>query len=107
MNNQGIFGLAFAYLLGANWKTSLSGFVAILSAIIHGKPETIQWIPEPFRTFVWSASEYVFFAGAATFVANVKDKRVTGGTVQQTSTGAASAEPSTSVTDTKAAEPKP
>jgi hypothetical protein len=87
-NDQGIFGKFLAYLFGANWSTTASGLTTIICAIIHDKPQIIGWIPEPFRTVVWSLSEYIFFAGATAFVIQAKAKNVTGGTVQQTVSGA-------------------
>lgn len=88
MNEQGVFSKAIAYLFGANWWTSVSGLTAVLSAVIHGKPEVIGWIPEPVRTVIWSISEYFFFAGLAGLAIGAKAKNVTGGTVQQTASGA-------------------
>jgi hypothetical protein len=88
VNEQGIFSRVFVFLWGANWRTSLSGYVAIGSAIIHGKPQLIEWIPEPTRGIIWAISEYVFLGAAAAFVIRAKDKSVTGGSTQQTISGA-------------------
>jgi hypothetical protein len=87
-DEPGVFSKAVTWLFGANWKTSASGYIAIASAIIHGKPQLIEWIAEPARGIIWGVSEYVFFGAAATFVLRAKDKNVTGGSTQQTIRGA-------------------
>ena len=85
--NQGAISRAIAWLLGANWRSSLSGYISIVALMIHEKPEWIQWIPEPTRGFIWSVSEYIFVGGFAVMVNRVKDKNITGGDTQQTYTG--------------------
>lgn len=89
MNSQGIFSRAITWLFGANWKTSLSGYVAIASGVIHSKPELIAWIPEPTKGLIWNISEYIFIGAIGTFVVRAKDKSVSGGSIQQDATGAA------------------
>lgn len=72
-----------AWLLGANWQSSLSGYVTMGALAIHEKPVLIQWIPEPSRGFVWNFSEYIFFGGFILMANRMKDKGVTGGKRQQ------------------------
>lgn len=104
MNDSGIISRMFVWLFGANWSTSLSGYVAVLAYAVHNQPEIIQWIPEPYRTFVWNISEWVFLGGMLTLAQQVKSRKVTGGTVQQTTSGAKADEISTSVVETHAAQ---
>lgn len=87
-DDQGIFSRAITWLFGANWRTSLSGYVAIATAIIHEKPQIIAWIPEPTKGVIWNVSEYIFIGAVGSFVIRAKDKSVSGGTIQQDSTGA-------------------
>lgn len=93
-SDPGFFVRLFTYLFGANWKTSLSGFVAIIAYFIHGHPQYLHWISEPFQGFIWQGSEYIFYGGLAKLAQQVKDKNVTGGIKQQTTSGA-TAEPGT------------
>lgn len=73
-----------AWLLGANWQSSLSGYVSMAAFAIHEKPQLIQWIPEPTRGFVWNLTEYIFVGGFLLMANRMKDKNVTGGNTQQT-----------------------
>lgn len=82
--NQGIIFRAMAWLLGANWQTTITGGLALISGVIHVHPEHINWIPEPWRGIIWSWSELIFYCSAGTFVYFAKAKGVTGGVIQQT-----------------------
>lgn len=85
--NDGIINRAIAWLFGANWSTAASGYTTVLAYFIHDKPEVIQWIPEPYRTLVWNASEWIFLGGLTALAINSKSRKVTGGTVQQDALG--------------------
>jgi hypothetical protein len=87
-NSQGVISKGVTWLLGANWKTSLSGYVTILAYFVHDKPQVIQWIPEPTKGILWNAAEWIFLGGFLAFAKQVKDKNITGGMTQQTASGA-------------------
>lgn len=84
---DGVINKGFVWLFGANWKTSLSGYITVLAYFVHEQPQVIQWISEPFRTLVWNASEWIFLGGFLAFAQQVKSRGVTGGHVQQDATG--------------------
>jgi|SRR5438128_3647514 len=85
--NNGIISKAIAWVFGANYRTSISGYITILAYFIHDKPQVIQWIPEPTKGILWNLSEWIFLGGFIAFAKQVKDRNVTGGTVQQSATG--------------------
>lgn len=87
-NDQGIISRAITWLFGANYKTSMSGYITIVAYLIHDKPQIIQWIPEPAKGVIWNVSEYIFLGAALAFAKQVKDKNVTGGSTAQTLSGA-------------------
>ncbi len=84
-NQQGIFSKMFTWLFGASWKTSASGYAVVAALAIHEKPQLISWIPEPTKGFIWNLSEYLFVGGFLVMANRMKDKNITGGTVQQRS----------------------
>ncbi len=88
---QGIFVKVVTWLFGASWKTSASGYATMIALAIHEKPQLIAWIPEPEKGVIWNLSEYLFFGGFLVMANRMKDKTITGGTVQQTASGATAA----------------
>jgi len=65
-------------ILGANWRTNLSGWLTLLLGAIALKPDLVDFVPEPWRGYlVGIAGLFAFVTGAA-FVSNAKDKQVTG-----------------------------
>ena len=84
---RGVIELAMAWLLGANWSTSLSGFISVVAWLIYENPTLIHWIPEPLQRVIWSVSQYVFIGGIGALAALAKSHNVTGGSVQQTYNG--------------------
>ncbi len=90
-------------LLGANWQTTVWGWVAILATAIAAKPDLISFLPESVRPTVVGICGLVAIIAAGGFAYQVKSKNVTGGTIQQTATGAVAPTTSTSVQETKEA----
>ncbi len=100
-------------IFGANWKTSLSGIgsaifglLTMLAALPYDLGSIATVIPVEWK------SKLVTIGVVATLVLRVwnsmlqKDKNVTGGTVQQTADGSVAVAPSSSVIETKQAEPQ-
>lgn len=112
MNNQGIFSRAITWLFGANWSTSLPGYVTVIALAIHEKPVLIGWMPEPAKGVIWNLTEYIFGAGILVLANRAKSKNVTGGNIQQDAQGqiatpqeATPAPPKPALPDSE--EPKP
>ena len=68
-------------LLGANWRTTLSGWIAVLASAIVINPSLVAFLPEAIRNYVTGFAGIVAVISGGTFAAQAKDKRVTGGTV--------------------------
>jgi hypothetical protein len=65
-------------LFGANWRTSLSGWAALLCGAIALKPDLVNFVPEPYRSWVVGIATLGVFVGGGSFVTNTKDKQLTG-----------------------------
>jgi hypothetical protein len=79
---------------GANWWTTLWGFITAAAGAIAIRPELIAFLPDSWEPTVSGLALLVTVIAGGTFAVGVKSKNVTGGTVQQTVSGAA-AEPTT------------
>jgi hypothetical protein len=96
-------------LIGANWRTSLWGGITLISVTIATTPSIVAFLPDSIEGYVKGIAGLIAFASGGAFLANVKDKQVTGGIVQQTATGAVASviaqAQSSSVEDTTKAKP--
>lgn len=86
-------------MFGANWRTSLSGFILLCSGAIALKPDIVNFLPDNIKGYVIGVATFVVFVSGGTFVVSVKDKQVTGGTVQQTASGAVAKEGTMTLVD--------
>lgn len=68
-------------ILGANWRTTLSGWIAVLASAIVINPGLVAFLPEGLRGYVTGFAGIVAVLSGGTFAAQAKDKQVTGGTV--------------------------
>ena len=68
-------------LLGANWRTTLFGWIAVIASAIAVNPDLIAFLPETIRGYVTGFAGVLAVAFGGTFAAQAKDKNVTGGTV--------------------------
>lgn len=68
-------------LFGANWRTTLSGFVCLVSVAIHENPELLSSLPEKWQSTIKTVAGFVFFLSGASAALSAKDKKVTGGPV--------------------------
>src|SRR5437660_5108997 len=86
-NQRGLIFNIMARIFGANWTTTLSGYLTLMFAAIYTQPELIHWVPEPEQGIIWNISKYLAGAGFLTLVHQTKSKNVTGGNIQQTLDG--------------------
>lgn len=68
-------------LLGANWRTTLFGWIAVIASAIAINPDLVAFLPETIRGYVTGFAGVLAVACGGTFAAQAKDKNVTGGTV--------------------------
>ena len=68
-------------LFGANWRTTLSGWIAVLASAVAINPGLVAFLPEPVRTYVTGLAGVVAVLSGGTFATQAKDRNVTGGTV--------------------------
>ena len=68
-------------ILGANWRTTLSGWIAVLASAIAINPNLVSFLPEAARNYVTGIAGIVAILSGGTFAAQAKDRQVTGGTV--------------------------
>lgn len=67
-------------LFGANWRTTLSGWIAVLASAIAVNPTLIAFLPERFREPITGIAGLIAVLSGGTFAYAAKDKQVTGGT---------------------------
>jgi len=72
----------FTLLLGANWRTTLSGWITVLASSIAINPGLVTFLPESVRTYVIGMAGLLAVVSGGAFALNAKDKQVTGGSVQ-------------------------
>ena len=66
-------------ILGANWITTVFGWLAILACAIHFDPTLAAFLPESVAKYVVGFSGWIAVLFAGITVSKVKDARVTGG----------------------------
>ena len=65
-------------LLGANWRTSLTGLFALVTGAISFKPELVNFLPQTVQVYVVGISNFAVFISGGAFALLAKDKNVTG-----------------------------
>jgi hypothetical protein len=101
-------------IFGANWRTTISGIgtaifglLTMLAALPYQLGDVATIIPPEYKSKVVAVGIFATFALRVWNSMVQKDKNVTGGTVQQTSSGQVSdTKESTSVAETIQAPPK-
>lgn len=68
-------------ILGANWRTTLSGWVAVIASAIAINPSLVAFLPDTIRSYVTGLAGLLAVLSGGTFAAQAKDRQVTGGTV--------------------------
>ena len=79
-------------ILGANWRTTLSGWIAVIASAIAINPSLVAFLPEAVRDYVTGVAGIVAVLSGGTFATQAKDRQVTGGSVPNNS-GAAKIAP--------------
>lgn len=67
-------------ILGANWRTTLSGWITVLASAVALNPSLVSFLPEPARHIVTALAGTLAVVSGGTFATQAKDKQVTGGT---------------------------
>lgn len=65
-------------LLGANWRTSLSGIVTLLAAAIYANPASVSFLPPDIAKNVVGIAGLIALASGGAFALVAKDAAVTG-----------------------------
>jgi hypothetical protein len=86
-------------IFGANWWTTLWGWITLAAGAIAMKPDVIAFLPDSWEPTISGVAGLITLVAGGVFAAGVKSRRVTGGNVQQTLTGASAAEGSQSLVD--------
>lgn len=94
-------------IFGANYWTTLWGFITVAAGAIAIQPEIIAFLPDSWEPTVKGLAVFIMVISGGTFAVGVKSKNVTGGTVQQTADGSASAKATPAVIETLNAPSKP
>jgi hypothetical protein len=68
-------------ILGANWRTTLSGWIAVIASAIAINPSLVAFLPDAARNYITGLAGIVAVLSGGTFAAQAKDKNVTGGSV--------------------------
>lgn len=92
-------------IFGANWWTTIWGFITVAAGAIAIKPEIIAFLPDSWEPTISGIAGFITVIAGGVFSVGVKSKNVTGGTVQQTADGAVAAKTTTSVLETQTAPP--
>jgi len=66
-------------ILGANWRTTLTGWITVLASAIAVNPSLISFLPESARNTITGIAGLIAIVSGGTFAYNAKDKQVTGG----------------------------
>ena len=64
-------------ILGANWRTTLTGWVAVLASAIAINPDLVAFLPESIRSYITGFAGILAVVSGGTFATQAKDKNVT------------------------------
>lgn len=90
---------------GANWRTSSTGLLTLITAAIALQPSLVEFLPDSVEGYVVGISKFVVFISGGAFALSAKDKNVVGGSVQQDLSGAVVKDNASLVQATKNATP--
>lgn len=93
-------------IFGANWWTTVTGWLTLAAGAIALKPDVISFLPDSWEPTITGIAGFITLLAGGAFAVGVKGRNVTGGNVQQTLTGATAPEGQRSLVDlTLAATP--
>ena len=75
----------FIFIFGANWRTTLSGWITILASSIAVNPGLVAFLPDAMRHYVIGMAGLLAVISGGTFAFHTKDRQVTGGSIQNDS----------------------
>ena len=76
----------FTFIFGANWRTTISGWITVLASSIAVNPGLVAFLPDATRNYVTGMAGLLAVISGGTFAYHTKDKQVTGGPNQNDST---------------------
>lgn len=65
--------------VGVNWRTTVSGIVAVISGFILTTPEALHFLPDTLEHWLKLAAQISVVIAGGSFAVFAKDKNVTGG----------------------------
>jgi hypothetical protein len=71
-------------IFGANWRTRLSGIIAVIANIIYLNPKLTSFLPNELKNYSLEILQFIILISGIIFVFTVKDSNVTGGKIAQT-----------------------
>ncbi len=71
-------------IFGINWRTSLSGYITLVSVAIAANPLSIDFLPDELEKYIKGFAGLIALISGTAMVHNTKDRNVTGGTVPST-----------------------
>jgi hypothetical protein len=99
-------GKSMSAIFGANWWTTLWGWITLAAGAIALKPEIIAFLPDAWEPTLSGIAGFITVIAGGVFAAGVKSRNVTGGNTAQTADGHVAKTPSTSVIEAESATPK-
>jgi cytosine/uracil/thiamine/allantoin permease len=66
-------------VVGINWRTTISGLVALISGFILATPEAIEFLPDTLERYLELFAKISVLIAGGSFAVLAKDKSVTGG----------------------------
>jgi len=70
--------------LGPSWRTTLWGYVTLISGVIALNPFTVDFFPEEIAKYIKGVAGLIAIISGKLTVENMKDKSVTGGNIPST-----------------------
>lgn len=71
-------------IFGMNWRTRLSGVIAVIANIIYSNPKLTSFLPNELENYSLQILKFITLISTIIFVFTVKDSNVTGGKIAQT-----------------------
>jgi cytosine/uracil/thiamine/allantoin permease len=66
-------------VVGVNWRTTISGLVAVIATFVLSTPEAIDFLPDTVEHWLELCAKIAVVVAGGSFAILAKDKSVTGG----------------------------